>query len=133
MSSDPQATELESTWGTPGRDEPASPDHQLQEPEDPDPGVQWVPSGRRLLSGLLGLNVVLLGAALLAGQAFNSAGLPHNEPRVFMLLLMGISLLWMLWYLLWARKQPDTSPQKDHHAGGITVTCKPPPSVLTEH
>lgn len=115
---------------TPGSDEPAGPGHQLQGPEEPDPGMQWVPSGRRLLSGLLGLNVVLLGAALLAGRAFDSEGLRHDEPQVFMLLLMGIGLLWMLWYLLWARKQPDSSPQKDHHAGGITVTCKLP-RVLT--
>lgn len=126
MSSDPQVTELDSSWGTPG-----SPDHQLQEPEDPDPGALWVPSGRRLLSGLLGLNAVLLGAALVAGRAFNSEGLRHDEPQLFMLLLMGIGLLWMLWYLLWARKQPDMCPHKDHHAGGITVTCELPP-VLTD-
>uniref|UniRef100_A0A7N8X565 Otopetrin 3 n=1 Tax=Mastacembelus armatus TaxID=205130 RepID=A0A7N8X565_9TELE len=78
----------------------------------------------RLLSGLLGLNVVLLGAALVAGQAFNPDGLKHQEPEVFILMLMGVSLIWMLWYLLWARKQPGTSPHKDHHAGGLTVICK---------
>ncbi|KAM9411244.1 proton channel OTOP3-like isoform 1-T1 [Salvelinus alpinus] len=88
----------------------------------PDPVLVWAPSGRRLLSGLLGLNVVLLGAALVAGQAFNPQGLRHQEPQVFMLLLMGLSLAWMLWYLLWARKKPGICPHKDHHAGGITVT-----------
>nr|XP_023849509.1 otopetrin-3 [Salvelinus alpinus] len=39
-----------------------------------------------------------------------------------MLLLMGFSLAWMLWYLLWARRKPGICPHKDHHAGGITVT-----------
>ncbi len=123
MSSDNGVTELESSLGTPGdpsSNEPVmSSDHQIEDPE-----LVWVPSGRRLISGLLGMNVVLLGTALLAGQAFKPESLKHQEPQVFMLLLMGVSLVWMLWYLLWARKQPDISPHKDHHAGGITVTCE---------
>ncbi|XP_057214787.1 proton channel OTOP3-like isoform X2 [Triplophysa rosa] len=44
------------------------------------------------------------------------------EPAVFVLVLMVLSLMWMLWYLLWARRQPDISPHTDHHAGGATVT-----------
>nr|XP_043870217.1 proton channel OTOP3-like isoform X1 [Solea senegalensis]XP_043870219.1 proton channel OTOP3-like isoform X1 [Solea senegalensis]XP_043870220.1 proton channel OTOP3-like isoform X1 [Solea senegalensis]XP_043870221.1 proton channel OTOP3-like isoform X1 [Solea senegalensis] len=95
-------------------------DHHSQD-QELDPVLVWVPSGRRLISGLLGLNVLLLGAALVAGQVFNPDALKHQEPHVFMLLLMGVSLVWMLWYLLWARKQPGSSPHKDHHAGGIAV------------
>ncbi|KAI1886430.1 hypothetical protein AGOR_G00195680 [Albula goreensis] len=82
----------------------------------------WAPRGRRLLSGLLGLNVVLLGTALVAGEAFNPTGLRHQEPLVFLLMLMGLSLAWMLWYLLWARNQPGSTPHTDHHAGGVAVT-----------
>lgn len=123
MNPDPGVTEADSSRGTtPGSVEPVhSSDHQIQDPEL-DPGSVWAPSGRRLISGLLGLNVVLLGAALVAGQAFNPEGLKHQEPQVFMLLLMGVSLIWMLWYLLWARKQPGICPYKDHHAGGLAVT-----------
>ncbi|KAG7324744.1 hypothetical protein KOW79_011060 [Hemibagrus wyckioides] len=82
----------------------------------------WVPTGRRLISGLFGINVVLLGAALVAGDTLNPVGLHHHEPEVFLLLLMGISVVWMLWYLLWSRRQPGAPPHTDHHAGGITVT-----------
>lgn len=53
---------------------------------------------------------------------FIPQGLRHQEPQIFMLLLMCLSLAWMLWYLLWARKKPGICPHKDHHAGGITVT-----------
>lgn len=101
-----------------------SSDHQTEDHPELDPVLLWVPSGQRLISGLLGLNVVLLGAALVAGQAFNPVGLKHQEPQAFLLLLMGLSLVWMLWYLLWARKQPGICPNQDHHAGGITETCK---------
>lgn len=88
-----------------------------------------VPGSRGLISGLLGLNVVLLGVALITGRLIESGGLQNQEARIFLLLLMGVSALWMLWYLLWARKQPDTSPHQDHHAGGAAVTSK---SVGTE-
>ncbi|KAJ8013502.1 hypothetical protein DPEC_G00030450 [Dallia pectoralis] len=87
-----------------------------------DPVVVGVTSGRHLISGLLGLNIVLLGAALVSGQAFNPQGLKHQEPQVFMLLLMALSIAWMMWYLLWARRKPGLIPHKDHHAGGIAVT-----------
>lgn len=123
MNPDPGATELESPGNPPISEPTSSSDHQSHEPEL-DPVLVWAPTGRRLISGLLGLNVVLLGAALVAGQAFNPEGLKHQEPQVFMLLLMGASLVWMLWYLLWARRQPGICPHQDHHAGGITVTCK---------
>ncbi|XP_029382862.1 proton channel OTOP3-like isoform X2 [Echeneis naucrates] len=123
MDPDPGATELDSSLGTPEDQTRDEPDHQDQD-QDQDQDQElllWVPSGRRLISGLLGINIVLLGAALVAGQAFNPEGLKHQEPQVFMLVLMGAGLIWMLWFLLWARKQPGISPHKDHHAGGITV------------
>lgn len=91
-----------------------------------DPVVVWVPSQRHMISGLLGLNLFLLGMALVAGQALNPEGLKHEEPEVFIVLLIGISLIWMLWYLLWARNRLGISPHKDHHAGGITVMCRFP-------
>lgn len=121
------AVELDSSCRPPGNHPSNEPvrnsDQHIQDPEL-DPVLVWAPSGKRLISGLLGINVVLLGAALVAGQAFKPSGLKHQEPQVFMLLLMGVSLVWMLWYLLWARKQPGICPHKDHHAGGITVTGK---------
>ncbi|KAI3365707.1 hypothetical protein L3Q82_010154 [Scortum barcoo] len=116
MISDPGVIELDSPCGSPGNSPSEEPVHDL------DPVLVWVPSGRRLISGLLGLNVALLGAALVAGEAFNPEGLKHQEPQVFLMLLMGVSLVWMLWYLLWAKKRPGNCPHKDHHAGGITVT-----------
>lgn len=119
--------ELEASWGAPEAapgDEPARSEQHLQGPEEPDPVLVWAPGGRCLISGLLGLNVVLLGAALLAAQAFNPDGLKHQEPQLFLLLLMGVSVVWILWYLLWARRQRHTRPHQDHHAGGVTVTGK---------
>ncbi|XP_065128279.2 proton channel OTOP3-like isoform X1 [Paramisgurnus dabryanus] len=80
-----------------------------------------VPSGRGLISGLLGLNLVLFGGCLVTGDAFQ-LGEVFLEPEVFVLILMVLSMIWMLWFLLWARRLPGISPYTDHHAGGATVT-----------
>lgn len=123
MNPDPGATDLDSSCVTPSNPTNDEPDNQTQD-QEMDPVVVWVPSKRHLITGLLGLNLFLLGMALVAGQALNSEGLKHEEPAVFIVLLIGISLIWMLWYLLWARNQPGTSPHKDHDAGGTTVMCR---------
>lgn len=103
-------------------EEPNCPEDSDDESEQAglDSALLWVPTRRRLISGLVGINVVLLGSTLVAGDAFRP--LHHHEPTLFLLLLMVLSVLWMLWYLLWARKKPGTPPHKDQHAGGITVT-----------
>uniref|UniRef100_A0AAX7T173 Otopetrin 3 n=2 Tax=Astatotilapia calliptera TaxID=8154 RepID=A0AAX7T173_ASTCA len=126
MSTDRDAgdLELDTVCGTPENptSEPLqSSDHHQTHEQELDPVLLWVPSGRRLISGLVGLNVVLLGTALVIGENFNPEGLSHQEPEVFLLVLMGISLIWMFWYLLWARRHPDISPHRDHHAGGVPV------------
>ncbi|XP_072559905.1 proton channel OTOP3-like isoform X1 [Paramormyrops kingsleyae] len=93
---------------------------------DPDPEMdpepEWVPGGRRLFSGLLGLNVIMLGAALMAADAYYANGQLQQGRQVFILLLLLLSVVWMLWYLLWSRKRPGRTPHTDHHAGGITIT-----------
>uniref|UniRef100_A0A3Q3MQ98 Otopetrin 3 n=1 Tax=Labrus bergylta TaxID=56723 RepID=A0A3Q3MQ98_9LABR len=114
-------------------DEPVQSSEHQNEEHDSDSVVLWVPTGRRLVSGLLGLNAVLLGAALLVGNALNPTALKNLEPQVFLLLLMGVSVVWMLWYLLWARRQPGFCTHKDHHAGGGPVTCKHPVYYLIKY
>lgn len=121
MNQDPGATELDTfseTPRSPSRDEPEN-----RSRRDEVDSI-WSTGRKPLVSGMLGLNLFLLGAALVTGKAFNPNGLKNAEPQVFIVMLMGVSLIWMLWYLLWARNQPDISPHKDHHAGGITVTCR---------
>lgn len=109
-------------WGA--REVPPEDDLGSTDPQHLDLDQVLVPSGRGLISGLLGLNLVLLGAALVTGQLFNPGRLQNQEARIFLLLLMGAGVAWMLWYLLWARKQPDISPHQDHHAGGAAATSK---------
>ncbi|XP_055360389.1 proton channel OTOP3-like isoform X2 [Betta splendens] len=114
-----EAAQLDSFSATPRSRGSDGPDDQIR-PDKQD--SIWDPSRKPLVPGLLGMNVFLLGAALVTGQAFNPDGLKKAQPQVFIVVLMLVGLIWMLWYLLWARKQPNISPHKDHHAGGVTVT-----------
>lgn len=125
MNPDPRATELVDISVVAPQD-PTShqPTDHVNDQELGTEVVVWVPFGRRLISSLLGMNLVLLGVALVSAQIFNAEGLKHQEPQVFMLLLMVVGLIWMLWFLLWTRKQNKTSLHWDHHAGGTTVIGK---------
>uniref|UniRef100_A0A8C6WL32 Otopetrin 3 n=1 Tax=Neogobius melanostomus TaxID=47308 RepID=A0A8C6WL32_9GOBI len=98
----------------------------MDQASDQDPSneiSEWMPSGHGLVSGLFGLNVVLLGAALLAGRALTDRDVLHWEPQLLLLFLMALSMAWMLWFLLWDARRPESRPHQDHHAGGVTVMC----------
>uniref|UniRef100_A0A8C4XGY9 Otopetrin 3 n=1 Tax=Erpetoichthys calabaricus TaxID=27687 RepID=A0A8C4XGY9_ERPCA len=55
----------------------------------------WSPSRGRMFSGLLALNVIILGAALVVSAALKPQGLRHHEDLVFLLFLMALSMVWM--------------------------------------
>uniref|UniRef100_A0A3B3SWT7 Otopetrin 3 n=1 Tax=Paramormyrops kingsleyae TaxID=1676925 RepID=A0A3B3SWT7_9TELE len=95
--------------------------HRGLEKKEREESWMWVPGGRRLFSGLLGLNVIMLGAALMAADAYYANGQLQQGRQVFILLLLLLSVVWMLWYLLWSRKRPGRTPHTDHHAGVVLV------------
>ncbi|MEE6525631.1 hypothetical protein FKM82_025755, partial [Ascaphus truei] len=84
----------------------------------PGPPEVWK-TGGRLLSGVLALNVVLLGCALVSSGAFHEVVLAERELLSFLCVLMGISGCWMVTYLLWTSRHPDTGTIRDTHAGPI--------------
>ncbi|MBN3279259.1 OTOP3 protein, partial [Polyodon spathula] len=94
---------------------------QKQGSPHPSKGSGWALSRGRLLSGLFALNLLFLGAALVIGRVFNPSGLRYEQPLFFIALLMGLSLLWMIWYLIRARWQPGIEPHTDHHAGTVLM------------
>lgn len=98
--------------------------YTMDQSPDQEPSIEiseWMPSGHGLVSGLLGLNVVLLGGALLVGRALTDRDVLHWEPQMLLLFLMVLSVVWMFWFLLWGAKRPESTPHRDQHAGGVTV------------
>ncbi|XP_041432698.1 proton channel OTOP2 isoform X1 [Xenopus laevis] len=75
--------------------------------------------GGRLLSGMLGINIVLLGCGLVSSGAFTAVSVAEREVLSFLSVLMGLTSIWMVSYLLWTSKHKNNPKLKDSHAGPI--------------
>ncbi|KAM9296692.1 proton channel OTOP3-like [Gastrophryne carolinensis] len=71
----------------------------------------------RLLSGLMAMNVIFLGAALLSSVVLSS--LPNQSSNIYLSILMLCSSIWILFYLLNTRRKPVALALNDHHAGAL--------------
>ncbi|XP_053309642.1 proton channel OTOP2-like [Spea bombifrons] len=75
--------------------------------------------GGRLMSGLLGINITLLGCALISSGAFYEVAVVEHEVLSFLSVLMGLTGCWMVVYLIWTSRQKNSITLKDSHAGPI--------------
>ncbi|XP_053309762.1 proton channel OTOP3 [Spea bombifrons] len=71
----------------------------------------------RLFSGLLAINVVFLGAALISSVVLSEGAVPTQDSYIFLTVLMLLALAWGLYHLLCTRKKPHAVMHQDHHAG----------------
>ncbi|KAM3923896.1 proton channel OTOP3-like [Leptodactylus fuscus] len=70
----------------------------------------------RLFSGLMALNVVFLGAALVSSVVLSS--MPAKNSYIYLSILMLASSVWAIYYLVWTRRIHIALLQ-DHHAGSL--------------
>ncbi|XP_040293882.1 proton channel OTOP3-like [Bufo bufo] len=70
----------------------------------------------RLFSGLLAMNVVFLGAALISSVVISS--MPAENSYIYLSVLMLFSSAWAIYYLAWTRRKTKAVLQ-DHHAGAL--------------
>ncbi|KAM9296693.1 proton channel OTOP2-like [Gastrophryne carolinensis] len=73
----------------------------------------------RLLSGVLGMNILLLAIVLVSCAAFNEVVLVEREVLSYLCFLMALSACWMLLYLLWTSRKKNSMSPKDSHAGPV--------------
>ncbi|XP_069808630.1 proton channel OTOP3-like [Dendropsophus ebraccatus] len=71
----------------------------------------------RLFSGLLAVNVIFLGAALISSVVISS--MPAKNSYIFLTVLMFCSSAWAIYYLLWPRRRRYSAVLQDHHAGAL--------------
>ncbi|XP_072414255.1 proton channel OTOP3-like isoform X1 [Chiloscyllium punctatum] len=69
----------------------------------------------KLLSGLLALNVVFLGAAITLSAVFNSAAVPGTHVLILLMVLSALAIGWMTFH----KSMTHFVPHQDHHAGAI--------------
>ncbi|KAG9467087.1 hypothetical protein GDO78_015651 [Eleutherodactylus coqui] len=71
----------------------------------------------RLFSGLLAVNVVFMGAALISSVLLSS--MPAKNSYIYLSVLMLCSSAWAIYYLLWTRRKTHGAVLEDHHAGAL--------------
>ncbi|XP_078426943.1 proton channel OTOP3-like [Cetorhinus maximus] len=69
----------------------------------------------KLLSGLLAMNVVFLGAAFILSAIFNQASVPGTPVLILLIVLSALDVVWMMFH----QSAAHSVPHQDLHAGAI--------------
>ncbi|KAM9346224.1 proton channel OTOP2-like [Symphorus nematophorus] len=75
--------------------------------------------GGWLLSGIICINILILGCALVSGSAFNSVAITAVHRQIFLMILLLLTMLWMLFYAAVTSRKDQAVLFKDSHAGPV--------------
>ncbi|XP_018090807.2 proton channel OTOP3 [Xenopus laevis] len=73
----------------------------------------------RLFSGLIALNLMFMGAALVSSVILSSGAVPERDEQIFLTVFMFFSSVWALYHLLYVRKKKYAVILQDHHTGAL--------------
>ncbi|OCT60661.1 proton channel OTOP3 [Xenopus laevis] len=73
----------------------------------------------RLFSGLIALNLMFMGAALVSSVILSSGAVPERDAQIFLTVFMIFSSVWALYHLLYVRKKKYAVILRDHHTGAL--------------
>ncbi|XP_035510800.1 proton channel OTOP2-like [Morone saxatilis] len=75
--------------------------------------------GGWLLSGIICINILILGCALVSSSAFNSVAITAMHRQIFLIILLLLTMLWMLFYAAVTSRKDQAILFKDSHAGPV--------------
>ncbi|XP_069004676.1 proton channel OTOP2-like [Embiotoca jacksoni] len=75
--------------------------------------------GGWLLSGIICINILILGCALVSGSAFNSVAITAVHRQIFLIILLLLTMLWMLFYTALTSRKNQAILFKDSYAGPV--------------
>ncbi|XP_074552766.1 proton channel OTOP2-like [Halichoeres trimaculatus] len=75
--------------------------------------------GGWLLSGIICINILILGCALVSGSAFNSVAITAVHRQIFLIILLLLTMLWMLFYTAVTSRGDQAVVFRDSHAGPV--------------
>ncbi|XP_042564357.1 proton channel OTOP2 isoform X2 [Clupea harengus] len=84
-------------------------------PATRDPACNW----SCLLSGLVSLNILLLGCAMVSASVFNTVSITTTHLQVYLITIMILSSCWMVYYIIYIARGDHAVLYKDGHAGPI--------------
>ncbi|MGH0144666.1 UNVERIFIED_CONTAM: hypothetical protein FKN15_029639 [Acipenser sinensis] len=93
---------------------------QPPSPHTPSAPHQQNRNSIRLLSGILAVNILLLGSALVCGAAFSEVKvLSDEEMHIYLTVLLFLTTAWMIFYMVHTASRTQAVLYKDSHAGPI--------------
>lgn len=72
-----------------------------------------------LLSGIICVNILILGAALVSGMAYSKVNISTPDLQIFLIILVLLTTIWMVYYIIYTARTEDAVVYKDGHAGPV--------------
>ncbi|KAM9843744.1 proton channel OTOP2-like [Aulostomus maculatus] len=72
-----------------------------------------------MLSGIICVNVLILGCALVSGSAYNNVNISSADLQVFLIILVLLTSIWMVYYIIYTSRKENAVVYKDAHAGPV--------------
>ncbi|KAM4598052.1 proton channel OTOP2-like [Polymixia lowei] len=72
-----------------------------------------------LVSGIICVNILILGCALVGGSAFNSVAITAVHRQIFLIVLLLLTVIWMFFYTIFTFRSAQAVFYKDSHAGPV--------------
>ncbi|XP_029946491.1 proton channel OTOP2 [Salarias fasciatus] len=100
--------------------------NQTESSSDPDLGGSEAEVARErprnwgwMLSGIICLNILILGCALVSGSAYNNVNISGPDVQVFLIILVLLTSIWMIYYSVYTARQENAVVFRDGHAGPV--------------
>lgn len=74
--------------------------------------------GGRLMSGIICINILILGCAVVSSAAFSEV-ITALHRRIFFIILLLLTMLWMLFYTVFSSQKNHAVSYRDQQAGPI--------------
>ncbi|KAM9744981.1 proton channel OTOP2 [Menidia menidia] len=72
-----------------------------------------------MLSGIICLNILILGCALVSGSASSGVKISTLDLQAFLIVLLLLTCIWMIYYIIYTARTDNAVTYKDGHAGPI--------------
>ncbi|XP_060946838.1 proton channel OTOP2-like [Limanda limanda] len=72
-----------------------------------------------MLSGIICLNVLILGCALASGTAHDDVNIKTTDLQIYLIVLLLLTSLWMVYYIIFTSRKEDAVFYQDAHAGPV--------------
>lgn len=99
---------------------------QAENPSEPDMDVssgevvrERVRNWGWMLSGIICVNILILGSALVSGSAYNHVDISIPDVQVFLIFFLILTSIWMIYYVVCTARNENAVVYKDGHAGPV--------------